>query len=107
MKSIKNALLMAATVIALGSSVALAGAAGNVSRKAGNLEKRVKKDAAANLISQDDATKYIQSLEHIISAMTDQSSTTSLRRGLKEEMARIATALDTAEQGGASPSPTP
>jgi len=47
MNSLKNILLRVAIFIAIGSSVALAGAAGKVSRQAGNLEKRVRKDAAA------------------------------------------------------------
>ena len=110
MNSLKNILLRVAIFIAIGSSVALAGAAGKVSRQAGNLEKRVRKDAAAGLISQDDATKYTQSLDHVINSMTEQSSTTTLRRGMREELARIEKALDTAEQGGdggLSASPTP
>ena len=106
MKNIRYQSFILAITLAFGSSVAIAGNSGKVAKEAEKLEKRVQKDASANLISQDDATKYSQQLDHIVRAMTEQSSTASERNGMRAELNRIVMDLDAAEQhapGGVAP----
>jgi hypothetical protein len=104
----KAPLFAMALLIGFGSSMVMAGPAAGTSKEAKKLEARVEKDATAGLISQDDASKYKQELDHVIDSMTSQSSTTSERRGMKEQMARISAALDAVESpGGATAAPSP
>ena len=61
--------------------------------RADKLEKKVTAALAAGKITKDVADKYTERLQNIHNAMRGQGSTTTERRGMREDMDRISSAL--------------
>jgi hypothetical protein len=77
----------------------LAAVPSQVAARASAIDKRVQTDLSKGVITQDEATKISAELDHIHSAMKTQVSTTSLRRGMTQEMDRLESYLTAKEQG--------
>jgi hypothetical protein len=81
------------------SLTAVAGPSLDIAARAGRMEKRTKNDLTKGAITQDEADKIDQQLDHVRSEMVSQASTTSLRRGVRTELDRLADYLTSKEQG--------